>query len=139
MIADQLEKLKDQIVDHWRREVRTSPEQAALVAHLDDLELQDHLPALTVRIIALLRGEPAEGLIEDAIEHGQQRYRDGYSVVQLLSEMQIFRRVLATMAYEIMGPGESAEQIHACRNLGEGAGAALSGAAGVEVWARACS
>ena len=49
MLADQLEKLKDQIVDHWRREVRTGP-----------VELQDHLPALTERIIALLRGEPAE-------------------------------------------------------------------------------
>src|SRR3984957_5800057 len=116
MIADQLEKLKDQIVDHWRREVRSNPEQAALVAHLDDLELQDHLPALTVRIIALLRGEPADGLIEDAIEHGQQRYRDGYSVVQLLRELQIFRRVLANMAYEIVDD-ESAEQVQICRNL----------------------
>jgi signal transduction histidine kinase/CheY-like chemotaxis protein len=116
MIADQLEKLKDQIVDHWRREVRTSPEQAALVAHLDDRELQDHLPALTERIIALLRGEPAEGLIEDAIEHGQQRYRDGYSVVQLLRELQIFRRVLANMAYEIV-EDESAERVQICRNL----------------------
>jgi signal transduction histidine kinase len=115
MIADQLEKLKDQIVDHWRGEVRSSPEQAALVAHLDDRELQDHLPALTERIIALLRGEPAEGLIEDAIEHGQQRYRDGYSVVQLLREMQIFRRVLANMAYEIV-EDESAEQVQICRN-----------------------
>ena len=96
---------------------RSSPEQAALVAHLDDQELQDHLPALTERIIALLRGEPVEGLEKDAEEHGQQRYRDGYSVVQLLREMQIFRRVLATMAYEIVEPDESAEQIQACRNL----------------------
>ena len=42
---------------------------------------------------------------------------NGYSVVQLLREMQIFRRVLATMAYEIVDPDESAEQIQACRNL----------------------
>jgi hypothetical protein len=91
MIADQLIQIKDQILDHWRREVRSNPEQAALVAHLDDRELRDHLPALTERIIALLRGEAADGLIEDAIEHGRQRYRDGYSVVQLLREMQIFR------------------------------------------------
>src|ERR1700733_14127535 len=112
MLADQLHKLKDQILELWRREVQRSPAQAALVAHLDDRELQD-LPALTERIIAILRGEAAAGLEEDAVEHGQQRYRDGYSVVQLLSEMQIFRRILATMAYEMMGPGESAEQIHA--------------------------
>jgi signal transduction histidine kinase len=116
MIADQLIKIKDQILDHWRREVRSSPEQAALVAHLDDRELQDHLPALTERIIALLRGEPAEGLIADAVEHGRQRYRDGYSVVQLLREMQIFRRVLATMAYEIV-EDENPEEVQTCRNL----------------------
>jgi signal transduction histidine kinase/CheY-like chemotaxis protein len=117
MLADQLQKLKDQILELWRREVRSNPAQAALVTHLDDRELQDHLPALTERIIAMLRGEAAAGLEEDAVEHGQQRYRDGYSVVQLLREMQIFRRVLATMADEIMGPSESAEQIQACRNL----------------------
>jgi signal transduction histidine kinase len=116
MIADQLIKIKDQILDHWRREVRNNPEQAALVADLDDEELQDHLPALTERIIALLREEPAEGLIEDAVEHGRQRYEDGYSVVQLLREMQIFRRVLATMAYEIV-EDESSEQVQICRNL----------------------
>src|ERR1700691_3247655 len=116
MIADQLHKLKDQILELWRREVRNNPEQAALVADLDDQELQDHLPALTERIIALLRGEPAEGLIEDAVEHGRQRYKDGYSVVQLLREMQIFRRVLATMAYEIV-EDESSEQVQICRNL----------------------
>lgn len=117
MLADQLERLKDHILDRWRREVRASPEQAALVAHLDDRELQDHLPALTEKIIAILRGEAVPGLEEDAIDHGQQRYQNGYSVVQLLREMQIFRRVLATMAYEIVHPDESAEQIHACRNL----------------------
>jgi two-component system, chemotaxis family, CheB/CheR fusion protein len=116
MIADQLIKIKDQILDHWRREVRSNPEQAALVAHLDDRELQDHLPALTERIIALLRGEPADGLIEDAVEHGRQRYQDGYSVVQLLREMQIFRRVLANMAYEIV-EDENPEQVQTCRNL----------------------
>jgi signal transduction histidine kinase len=116
MLADQLHRLKDQILELWRREVRRNPAQAAL-AYLDDSELQDHLPALTERIIAILRGEAVAGLEEDAVEHGQQRYRDGYSVVQVLGEMQIFCRVLATMAYEIMSPGESAEQIQACRNL----------------------
>ena len=62
------------------------------------------------------RGEAAEGPIEEAIEHGQQRYRDGYSVVQLLRELQIFRRVLANMACEIV-EDESAEQVQLCRNL----------------------
>jgi signal transduction histidine kinase len=102
MIPEQLEQLKNHILDRWRREVRANPEQAAMVAHLDDRELQDHLPALTDKIIQMLRGEPISGLEEDAIEHGQQRYKEGYSVVQLLQEMQIFRQILAAMVYEIV-------------------------------------
>jgi signal transduction histidine kinase len=116
MISEQLETLKHQVLARWRQEVRKSPEQAALVAHLDDRELQDHLPALTEKIIKMLRAEPIEGLTEDAIEHGQQRYRDGYSVVQLLREMQIFRHVLASMVYEVMGANDSVAEIEECRN-----------------------
>ena len=103
MIADQLHKLKDRILGPWGAgRSGPSPEQAALVSHLDDQELQDHFPALTARIIALLRGEPVEDIEKDAVEHDQERYRDSFSVVQLVREMQIFRRILAAMAKEIV-------------------------------------
>src|ERR1700758_2573077 len=63
--ANRIESLKDQVLSLWREEVRRDPEQAAQIHQLDDQELADHLPALTDKIIALLRDEPAPGLEED--------------------------------------------------------------------------
>ena len=108
MLADQLERLKDHILDRWRREVRGSPEQAALVAHLGRSRRAPGSSAGANREnYCNITRRAVPGLEEDAIDHGQQRYQNGYSVVQLLREMQIFRRVLATMAYEIVHPDES--------------------------------
>jgi signal transduction histidine kinase len=116
-IADHIHRLADQILDRWREEVRRDPEQFALVHHLDDQELQDHLPALIAKIINLLRGEPADNLEEDAAEHGRQRRALGYSVVPLLHEMQIFRHMLLSMVEEIVGAAVSVGEIEQARNL----------------------
>jgi signal transduction histidine kinase/CheY-like chemotaxis protein len=116
-IADHIQRLADQILDRWREEVRRDPEQFALVHHLDDQELQDHLPALIAKIINLLRGEPADNLEEDAAEHGRQRRALGYSVVPLLRELQIFRQVLLSMVGEIVGAAVSVGEIEQARNL----------------------
>jgi signal transduction histidine kinase/CheY-like chemotaxis protein len=116
-IADHIENLQDQILARWREAVRGDPEQAALIHKLDDQELQDHLPGLTGKIIKSLRGEPPENLEQDAARHGRQRRELGYSVVPLLRELQIFRRVLTDMAQEIVGGEVSAGQIERARNL----------------------
>jgi len=102
-IAGYIQQLKDQVIDRWREEVRSDPEQFALVHGLDDQELQDHLPALAGKIINLLRGESAEGLDEDAAQHGRHRRALGYSIIPLLRELQIFRQVLIQMTREIWG------------------------------------
>jgi signal transduction histidine kinase len=93
------------------------PEQAALIHELDDEELQDHLPGLTDKVIRCLHGEQSENLDEDAARHGRQRRALGYSVVPLLRELQIFRRVLTGMVQEIVGAEVSAEEIERGRNL----------------------
>ena len=102
-IANHIERLKGEIISRWRDEVRSNPELTALVHKLDDQELEDHLPALTDKIISLLRGETAKDLEEDAGQHGRQRRAAGYSVVSLLRELQIFRRVLTSMVREVVG------------------------------------
>ncbi len=61
-IANHIERLKDQVLSRWRDEVRGDPEQSAQIHNLDDKELEDHLPSLTDKIIALLRGEPIHDL-----------------------------------------------------------------------------
>jgi signal transduction histidine kinase len=116
-IANHIEWLKDQIISQWRNEVRSDPGLVALVHKLDDQPLEDHLPALTDKIIALLRGETAKDLEEDAGQHGRQRRALGYSVVSLLRELQIFRRVLTSMVQEVVGENSSAEETERARNL----------------------
>src|SRR5271170_153168 len=116
-IANHIDHLKHEVLSRWRAEVRGDQEQWALVNALDDQELEDHLPALTDKIIASLRGEPTQDLEEDAAQHGRQRRALGYPVVTLLRELQIFRRVLIGMIREIIGTEIGAEEIESGRNL----------------------
>src|ERR1700751_5112976 len=116
-IASHIEHIKGEILARWREEVRRDPEQAALIHELDDEELQDHLPGLTDEVIRFLRGEPSENLDEDAARHGRQRRALGYSVVPLLRELQIFRRVLTDLVQKIIGANVSAERIECGRKL----------------------
>jgi signal transduction histidine kinase/CheY-like chemotaxis protein len=112
-----IEGLRAQILARWQDEVRRDPEQAALIHKIGDQELEDHLPGLTDKVIKLLRGEPTENLEEDAAWHGRHRRTIGFSVVPLLRELQILRRVLTDMIKEIIGPNASAEEIERGRNL----------------------
>jgi hypothetical protein len=116
-IAKQLEKLKSEILARWRDEVHRDAEQAAQIHQLDDQELQDHLPALTDKIIRLLHGEPTENLEEDAAQHGRQRRALGFSVVPLLRELQIFRRVLIDLISQIVGTEVKTEDLERARDL----------------------
>jgi len=116
-MADQIERLKGQIITGWRDQVRPNPELAAVVEKLDDQELEDHLPALTDKIIRMLRGEQTKDFEEDAAQHGRQRRALGYSVVALLQELQVFRRALTDMVQEIAGGDASAEEIERVRNF----------------------
>jgi signal transduction histidine kinase/CheY-like chemotaxis protein len=116
-IANHIEQLKAQVIARWQEEVRHDPEQSALIHKLDDQELLDHLPALTEKVIRLLRGEPVDNLEEDAARHGRQRRAQGYSVVPLLRELQIFRSVLTNMIHEMVGREISAEDTERERNL----------------------
>jgi signal transduction histidine kinase len=101
----------------WREEVRRDPEQAALIPKLDDQELQDHLPGLAEKVIQFLRGGVVEDLELDAAKHGRQRRAQGYSVVPLLRELQIFRRVLTEMVQKIVGDDVPAEEVERGRKL----------------------
>jgi signal transduction histidine kinase/CheY-like chemotaxis protein len=116
-IAHHIEHLKEQLIARWKEQVLHNPEQAASIHKLDDQELLDHLPALAEKIVRLLRGEPSDNLEEDAARHGRQRRAQGYSVVPLLRELQIFRRVLTNMVHEMAGGEVSAEEIERERNL----------------------
>jgi signal transduction histidine kinase/CheY-like chemotaxis protein len=109
--------IEGQILSRWRDQVRRDPDNGSLMHDLDDQELEDHLPALTDKVIKALRSEPTEGLEDDAAKHGRQRRALGFPVVSLLRELQIFRRVLTNMVQEIIGETVTAEDIERGRNL----------------------
>jgi RsbT co-antagonist protein rsbRD N-terminal domain len=110
-IANHIDDLKIQVLSRWRELVRRDREQWRLVHNLDDRELEDHLPALTDKVIKALRGEPTERLDDDAAQHGRQRRALGFSVIALVRELQIFRRVLNDMLRDIVGEEVTAEEI----------------------------
>ena len=114
-IADILQRLEPEIIERWRAEVRVDSEQYPLVHHLDDQELQDHLPALTAQIIKLLRGEAAVTLEEDAAEHGRNRRALGFSVIPLMHELQIFRKIFVAAVEESINAGVSNDAIKRAR------------------------
>jgi signal transduction histidine kinase len=92
-IADYLEQHKDEILSRWRTTAKAESAQAERLAEMDDLELFDHLPALTEALIGVLHGREESPVENDARRHGHQRRLDGYSVTDVLWELTIFRRV----------------------------------------------
>jgi signal transduction histidine kinase/CheY-like chemotaxis protein len=116
-IANHIDRLKDQIISRWRISIRQDPQQPSLLQRLDDQELEDHLPALTEKIIKLLQGEPVEGLEDNAAEHGRQRRMLGFPIVSLLRELQIFRGVLTDMVHEVVGTDTHAEEVQRINDL----------------------
>jgi signal transduction histidine kinase len=99
-VADYLEQHKDEILGRWRKAAENELAQAERLAKIDDRELLDHLPALTETVIGVLRGEEESLVEDDARRHGHQRRLDGYSVVDLLWELTIFRRVFLAVLDE---------------------------------------
>ena len=99
-IADYLEQHKDEIIERWRKAAENEPAQAKRLAKMDDGELLDHLPALIEALIRVLRGEEESRVEEEARRHGHQRRLDGYSVVDVLWELTIFRRVFLAVLNE---------------------------------------
>lgn len=92
-VADYLEQHKDEILKRWRKAAKQESEQSNRLAALDDQELVDHMPAITEAMIGVLRGEPSSRISESCRRHGHQRRLDGFTVLDVLWELTIFRRV----------------------------------------------
>ncbi|HEY6420653.1 MAG TPA: HAMP domain-containing sensor histidine kinase [Candidatus Binataceae bacterium] len=102
-IADYLEQHKGEILDRWRKVAKEESSQAERLAKMDDRELLDHLPAITEALMGVLRGEKASRVEDDGRRHGHQRRLDGYSVVDVLWELTIFRRMFLAVMQEASG------------------------------------
>jgi signal transduction histidine kinase len=96
-VADYLENHKHEILRRWRRAAKQESKESKRLAKLDDKELLDHIPAITEALIAVWRGQDSSQVSADCARHGSQRRVDGYTVVDVLWELTIFRRVFLTV------------------------------------------
>ena len=96
-VADYLESHKGEILRRWRRAAKQESKESKRLAKLDDKELLDHIPAITDAMIAVWRGEDSSQVSADCARHGHQRRLDGYTVIDVMWELTIFRRVFLTV------------------------------------------
>src|ERR1700733_586736 len=98
--ADYLKSHRDEILARWRLAAKSQSEQSRRLAELDDSELLDHIPAITDALILSLHGEVSSKIEDDSRRHGHQRRLKGYSVIDVLWELTIFRRVFLAILDE---------------------------------------
>jgi signal transduction histidine kinase len=99
-IADHLERRKNEILTRWRKAAEEESAQSKRLAELDDKDLLDHLPAITEGLICVLRGEKSSEIEAASRRHGHQRRLNGYSVLDVLWELTILRRVFLAVLRE---------------------------------------
>jgi signal transduction histidine kinase len=107
-VADYLENHKQEILRRWRKAATQESKESKRLAKLDNQELLDHIPLITDALIGCLRGKDSAQISTDCARHGHQRRVDGYTVIDVLWELTIFRRVfLAVLRDASKGVEES--------------------------------
>ncbi len=116
-VADYLEQHKDEILTRWRNSAKQESEQAKQLAALDNQELLDHLPAITEAMIAVFRGEKSSRISDSCRRHGHQRRLDGYTVLDVLWELTIFRRVFLAVLRDASKGVEEAVKVEGRKTI----------------------
>jgi signal transduction histidine kinase len=116
-VADYLENHKSQILSRWRRAAKQESTESKRLGKLDDQELNDHIPAITEAMIAGLRGHDSSQISGDCTRHGHQRRVDGYTVIDVLWELTIFRRVFLIVLRDASKGVEESVQVEARKTI----------------------
>ncbi len=116
-VADYLENHKDQILKRWRRAAKQESKESKRLAKLDDKELSDHIPTITDAVIAVWRGQDSSQVSADCARHGSQRRVDGYTVIDVLWELTIFRRVFMAVLRDASKGVEESVQVEARKTI----------------------
>jgi PAS domain S-box-containing protein len=100
-VAQILRELSSLICERWVNQVMADPELAALP--LTHAERSDHIPDMVEELIRRLEG-PQEELSDVATEaarkHGKVRYKQGYTIPQILFEARVLQHVLTSTIHE---------------------------------------
>jgi signal transduction histidine kinase len=98
-LASLVERERDALLSRWRVQVRQLPS----AKHLDTPTLNDHVPLLLEELVEAFRSVSDKTIPEALLEgsppaHGQQRYQDGYDIVEVVAEYNILRGCLHDLA-----------------------------------------
>lgn len=97
LVADHLAAQRDLIAQRWLRTVQADADIEA-TDQLTHTQLLDHLPSVVRDLCQFLRWRDASVLAgearEDAQEHGQHRWEQGYQLDALLRELDVLRRIV---------------------------------------------
>jgi hypothetical protein len=90
-----LETGSETIVRAWTQKV-ASDKRVQSDAHLDYLQLIDHVPQIIEELRQALARDarPDTGSLHKGIEHGRQRWRQGYELKEVIRELMLLRATL---------------------------------------------
>jgi ActR/RegA family two-component response regulator len=98
-LADFIEQNRDQIVERWLMAVKSDPQLANI--RISEAERKDHVPRLLRHAIGIMRGqEPFANVGEASRQHGTTRARQGYTLLLLLREAKLLRKVIGSFIQE---------------------------------------
>jgi YesN/AraC family two-component response regulator len=93
-VAVVIEQSKEEVIAEWLRRVEAHKELSSVEMSLQDRK--DHVPSLLDEAVAHARDEViGEKRQQAARQHGELRYRQGYSVTMLIAEARLLQNVIA--------------------------------------------
>lgn len=98
-LAALIEREREALLSRWRGEVRRLPS----AIHLDTPALNDHIPLLIDELVTAFRRVSDQSIPEALLAgippvHGQQRYADGFDIVEVVAEYNILRGCIYDLA-----------------------------------------
>ena len=98
-LATLIRQKRDELLAHWRGEVRRLP----IAQHLDAPTLNDHIPDLLEELACELEASCDETLIEahmkeNPVIHGLERLRIGFDVEEVVAEYNVLRDAMQSLA-----------------------------------------
>jgi two-component system, OmpR family, phosphate regulon sensor histidine kinase PhoR len=97
--AELIQRHREDLLGKWRDEVRLLP----AASDLDTPTLNDHIPPLLDELAAALRASQFQSILDFELanspkQHGLQRLRAGFDIVEVVAEYNILRELLQDLA-----------------------------------------
>jgi DNA-binding response OmpR family regulator len=100
-VTDVLRENEQDICDRWLQAVEENADLSRI--ELTRTERTDHVPSVLASLIGRVEGD-GEGGVKAAEKHGQTRYRQGYSIPQVVVEARLLQRTItATVQSHLLG------------------------------------